>query len=566
MAEDCREKILSQDYWDFIIPNYRKDINIVFPENQVCIQDLGLGFRLISVDKKYVGELTVERYGYNVIPNCYALLDMSALNESGISALQNYPTLQLKGSGIMIGFIDTGIDYESAVFRNMDGSTRIAGIWDQTIQTGKLPEGFLYGSEYTEDMINEALRSADPRDIVPTVDTEGHGTFMASVAAGGSSPENQFVGAAPQSVIGMVKLKEAKTFLKDFYAIKPDALCFQENDVMQGLHYLHLLAEKRQMPLVLCVALGSTFGGHNGSTMLSHMLEDYSGTLDRCVVIGGGNEANQRHHYYGVLSSLDTTREVEVRVEKGSTGFVAELWTHLPNIMTAYLISPSGEKSPGISIRQGSRYTLTFPFDNTQVEVEYRLLTDNNDSQLIFFRFRNPAEGIWRIGVQPLHILDGIFHLWISMQEFLDGNVYFMESNPDYTVTDPGSTRGAMTVAYYNGQENSVDINSGRGYTRNRMIKPDYAVPGVQVTGTAGGDRFVSRSGSSVATGIAAGASALILEWLKGQPASRGATTSQVANIIILGTNQETLPEFPNKEWGYGTMDIYQSLDRLRRL
>ena len=123
MAEDCREKILSQDYWDFIIPNYRKDINIVFPENQVCIQDLGLGFRSISVDKKYVGELTVERYGYNVIPNCYALLDMSALNESGISALQNYPTLQLKGSGIMIGFIDTGIDYESAVFRNMDGST-----------------------------------------------------------------------------------------------------------------------------------------------------------------------------------------------------------------------------------------------------------------------------------------------------------------------------------------------------------------------------------------------------------------------------------------------------------
>lgn len=168
--------------------------------------------------------------------------------------------------------------------------------------------------------------------------------------------------------------------------------------------------------------------------------------------------------------------------------------------------------------------------------------------------------------MQPLHILDGIFHLWISMQEFLDGNVYFLEANPDYTVTDPGSTRGAMTVAYYNGQENSVDINSGRGYTRNRMIKPDYAVPGVQVTGTAGGDRFVSRSGSSVATGIAAGASAIILEWLKGQPASRGATTSQVANIIILGTNQETLPEFPNKEWGYGTMDIYQSLDRLRRL
>ncbi len=566
MPENCREKILSQDYWDFIIPDYRKNLDIVFPESQMCIQQLGFGYRAVYVDKRFVGDLTIERYGYNTIPNCYALQDMFTLNEAGISAVQNYPNLQLQGNGIMIGFVDTGINYQNAVFRNSDGSTRIAGIWDQTIQSGTLPEGFSYGSEYTEAMINDALRSRQPLDIVPSVDTYGHGTFTASVAAGGKSPENQFVGAAPKAVIGMVKLKEAKAFLKEFYAIKEDAVCFQENDIMQGIYYLHQLAEKRQMPLVICITLGSNFGGHNGRSLLSRILEDYSNTLDRCVVIGGGNEANQRHHYFGVVDTIESAKEVEIRVEEGNTGFVAELWTILPNIMTAYLISPSGERSPGISIRQGSRYRLNFPFDKTEVEVEYRLLMDNNESQLIFFRFKNPVEGIWRIGVKPLRILDGRFHIWTSMKEFLDGNVYFLEANPDYTVTEPGSTRGAMTAAYYNGADNSVDINSGRGYTRNRLIKPDYAVPGVSVTGVDETGSFVESSGSSAATGIAAGGAALIMEWLEGQPASQGITTSQVSNIIILGTNQETLPEFPNKEWGFGTMDIYQSLDRLRML
>ena len=566
MPEECREKILSQDYRDFIIPDYRKGTELVFPQNQICIQDLGFDYRAAYVDKQAAPDITLERYGYNAIPGCYGLIDMASLNAAGISAVQNYPTLQLLGNGIMIGFVDTGIDYQNSIFRDATGGTRIAGIWDQTIQTGTLPEGFSYGSEYTADQINEALRSEDPLSIVPSVDTNGHGTFVASVAAGDTNAENRFQGAAPRAAIGMVKLKEAKDYLKEFYAIQEDAVCFQETDIMQGLYYLHKLAERQNMPLVICVALGSNFGGHNGATTLSRILENYANTLNHCVVIGGGNEANERHHYYGALDESDEAQEVEIRVEQGNTGFVAELWTTLPNIVTAYIISPSGERSPVISVRQASRYNLTFPFERTQVQIEYRLLTDNNDSQLLFFRFAEPAEGIWRIGVKPLRIWDGAFHIWLSMKEFIDGNVYFLQANPDYTLTEPGSIRCAITVSYYNAIDNSVDINSGRGYTRNRLIKPDFAAPGVQVTGAGAQGRFVKRSGSSIAAGITAGASALIMEWLIEQPNTIGITTSQIKNIIMLGTNQEVLPEYPNREWGYGTMDIYQSLDRLRSL
>lgn len=565
-AEGCREMILSQDTRDFIIPDYKKETEVVFPQSQACVQEVGFDYRVVYVDESLAGEITIERYSYNSIPGCYALIDTDAVNEAGISAVQNYPTLMLQGKGIMIGFVDTGIDYQNPVFRDSGGSTRIAGIWDQTIQTGDFPEGFTYGSEYTEEMINEALRSENPERIVPSQDTEGHGSFMASVAAGSPSPENRFQGAAPKATIAMVKLKEAKAYLKNFYGISQEAVCFQENDIMQGIYYLHKLAEKRDMPLVICLALGSSFGGHNGATPLSGILDNYADTPNRCVVIGGGNETSQRHHFYDILAPGQGAKEVEIRVEESGTGFAAELWTTLPNVVTVYIVSPSGEKSPSISVRQASRYNLKFIFDRTTVDIEYRLLMDNNDSQLLFFRFQSAAQGIWRIGVEPLRIADGAFHIWMSMKEFLSGNVYFLEADPDYTVTDPGSTRRAITVSYYNGLDNSVDINSGRGYTRNSLIKPNFAAPGVQVTGAGPDGRFEKRSGSSIAAGITAGASALIIEWLLQQMENAGVTTSEVKNIIILGTNQGTLPEYPNREWGYGTMDIFQSLDRLRSL
>jgi hypothetical protein len=56
------------------------------------------------------------------------------------------------------------------------------------------------------------------------------------------------------------------------------------------------------------------------------------------------------------------------------------------------------------------------------------------------------------------------------------------------------------------------------------------------------------------------------MEWLLKRPESLTVSTSQVANIMILGAGRKTLPEFPNQEWGYGTLDVYQSLDRLRSL
>ena len=308
MSEQCKEKILSEDYWDFIIPLYRDEELEAVDPGYVCIQQMDFGYKSVSIDSKILLPLSFRQYWYSTIPKCYTLLDMQPLDAAGIITLQNYPTLQLMGEGMMIGFLDTGIDYQNEVFRNLNGTTRISGIWDQTIQTGNPPEGFAYGTEYTQTMIDMALQSEKPETIVPSKDADGHGTFVASVAAGSAKIENRFLGAAPEAAIAMVKLKPAKNYLKEFFAITEEAVCYQENDIMLGLRYLNELARKKGMPLVICVALGTSFGGHNGDSLLANILDSYAALRNRCVVTGTGNEAAQRHHYYGSFSDVQDMR------------------------------------------------------------------------------------------------------------------------------------------------------------------------------------------------------------------------------------------------------------------
>mgnify|MGYP007116383155 CR=1 FL=1 len=115
------------------------------------------------------------------------------------------------------------------------------------------------------------------------------------------------------------------------------------------------------MPLVLCLALGTSFGGHNGSSILSRALQEYAGRIHRCVVIGGGNEAAQRHHYYGRFQEAGEIREAELRVEEGVGEFAAELWTTLPISSLPIWYRPPGRKARRSRCGRGAGISLSFP-------------------------------------------------------------------------------------------------------------------------------------------------------------------------------------------------------------
>ena len=219
---ECEEAVYSNDYYDFIMEYVLQGRPVI----KDCTQKINDIFEVAYLSRNSNLLLNIQNYEYTSIPKCYTLLDESALEASGILRIQNQPALSLKGQGVLIGFLDTGINYENPVFRSSDGSTRVAAVWDQTDRSGTPPEGFIYGSEYTSAQINEALQSGNPREIVPVTDPDGHGTFMASVAAGTQIPEEEFIGAAPYAKIAMVKLKPAKEYLREFFFIPKNAEAF----------------------------------------------------------------------------------------------------------------------------------------------------------------------------------------------------------------------------------------------------------------------------------------------------------------------------------------------------
>ena len=562
----CRGRILSDDYRDFIVSQLgRSEFRSIITED-TCVQEAEFVYNIVYVEKERADPITFETYSYNSIPKCYTLLDVDAMTQAGILQVQNYPTLNLQGSGVMIGFVDTGIDYQNPIFRNLDGSTRIAGIWDQTIQEGNPPKGLSYGTEYRREQIDEALRGENPLQVVPSRDEISHGTFLASVAAGGADEANQFIGAAPDATIAVVKLKPAKPYLKEFYQIRTDAPCYQETDVMLGLKYLNELAEELDVPLVICIALGTNMGGHSALSPLSGLLEIYSSLSKRAIVIGAGNEANQRHHYLGRAENENDVKEVEIRVASGVSGFCMELWTENPNIMGVTVVSPSGGRTPEFPVRSGETQEYQFIFEGPRVTIDCHLFLERSNAELIFFRMRNPTEGIWKVVVRPIQVAEGIFHIWLPLTEFLENEVYFLESNPDYTITEPSSTITAMTVGFYNGTDNSIAISSGRGYTRGGVIKPNFVAPGVNVTGAVMRNQFAERTGSSIAAGITAGAAALMLEWLVYRGERGEADSIQIRNLLTLGTERTANEVYPNRTWGYGRLNLYRAFEELRRL
>ena len=561
----CREWILSEEYRDFIINDNRTPFFENIAQNPVCEQYAGFSYRCIYLPRLQAEPLTSSRFSYNAIPKCYAPLSMETLNQAGILSIQNYPTLQLKGNGVLIGFIDSGIDYENEVFRNLDGSTRIAAIWDQTEQSGTPPSQFLYGSEYSRELINEALASDSPSSVVPSVDETGHGTFIASLAAGSAVPSRQFLGAAPESTLAVVKLKPAKAYLKEFYFIPDDSVCYQETDIILALRYLNELADSLDMPLVLCIALGTSMGGHIGSLPLSNLIENYSSYANRIPVIAVGNEADKRHHYYNEIMNVDDEKTVEIRVGEGVPGFTMELWTEIPNILSISLVSPSGESTSTIPIRGNTITELPFLFERTRVVVDYRILVEQTNSELISFRFSAPAPGIWKLNVKPLRVIDGRFHIWLPLTEFIGGEVYFLDSAPYYTLTNPANTLNSIVVSYYNGSTGGLALASGRGYTRTDLINPNITAPGIEVEGALPQGRFAVRSGASIAAAVTSGAAALLLEWLF-QIGTPSIDSYQLKSLMILGAVRPPGMEYPNREWGFGQLNLYNTLDEMRRL
>lgn len=569
----CLNPILSNEYRDFLIaPEFLQEYAY---EPRYCVQRIGRTAACIYVPMTDFPTMPMASTEYTAIPKLYGLMEGEPGSQIRSIALQQEDYMGLTGEGVLIGFIGTGINYTSNYFRNNDGSTRIAAIWDQTIQTGQSPADISYGSVYTQDNINEALTLDNPFSIVPSQDTLGNGTYLASVAAASENESGSFRGVAPKASIAAVKLKECKAYLREYYAVREGVPAYQENDIMLAISYLRNLADSLFMPLVICMGLGTSIGNHNNSSFLTQYIDEIS-IGARCVVAGTGNEANQRHHFQGNFNlsnngiSYDTDTpdtpylDVEVRVEDNFTGFWMELWGKSPDIYSIAVISPSGEMLQRIPYRIDTGLDYRFVFEGSNISISYHIMGEYLGDPLILIRMNAPANGIWIFRIYGTRLTYGSFHMWLPLSEFIDGQTYFLTSNPEMTLTEPSTSERAICVSSYDTRNNSIFLESGRGYTFTGLIKPYFAAPGVGIPGINLRNSITRRSGTGGSTALTAGACALLFQWTSVLGNDPDIGIIRLSTLLIRGAERYPNRTYPNREWGFGSLNLNNTFENFR--
>ncbi|MBO5388028.1 MAG: S8 family peptidase [Lachnospiraceae bacterium] len=595
----CSSYIYSDSHLALLI-KYDNDLNGVIKfVNPECVDVINSRF-LVAYRKAFDVDKPEEffQFGYGGIPKIYGLMDMSAVEDIGAYAVRNLPGLNLTGDNVVIGFVDTGIDYRSPVFLDRQGRSRIRYIWDQGEEVyGKGPTVFGYGAEFTGEDINRAIASDNPYEIVPSRDLVGHGTYMASLAAGLENLEDNFSGVAPESEIIMVKLKSAPKILQDFYYIDEDKPCYSEVDIVQGIRYLVQKAVQLSKPMVICLGMGTNQGGHDGNSNLELYMEALSGLRGICFVAPAGNELGGRHHYSGTAILYNTHRgfggerdgvvedtssknenptssfgseTVEINVEENVLGFTMEIWGNAPGLLKLSVISPTGERQDGPPPNESTGIIGDFVFEGSSVFMKNVVVESETGDQLLFLRFDKPAQGIWRIEVsETVNQLGGGFNMWLPIEDFIGDKATFIMANPFVTVSSPGNGRGCITVAAYNDTNGAIYARSGRGFTRKGRVKPDITAPGVLVKGvfatSSEGVLYSERSGSSVATSLTAGAAALMLEWGIVRGNNPAMNTENIKQLFIRGARRTKENFYPSEIWGWGILDILQTFQNIRQ-
>ena len=498
----------------------------------------------------------------NMLPVAMGLLDQRSLEAAGIIQVQQQPYLDLRGRGVLIGFVDTGIDYTVSAFQYEDGTSKIKYIWDQTIQ-GNAPEGFHFGTEYSEREINSALKSENPFAVVPHRDTVGHGTFLASVAA--SREDGEYIGAAPDAEIIAVKLKRAGPFFYERFLIPQwQENAYASSDFMLGVQYIINKAEELGRPVAICVALGTNIGGHNGLNLMEEYLTRLSYMTGVAIVCAAGNESQAGHHATGRLLSKGESQDIELLAGERGEDIYLNLVNGAPDRIAVSITSPTGELVSGIPVRSGTSYSTNLILERSRVTIEYYLPLRGSGDQFTTIKILYPTPGIWRITVFGEIVLSGVYHLWLPITGFVDPGTAFLTPSPNYTIVIPATAAGVITCGAYNSRNNSLYTASSWGPTR-ESLSPDFASPGVNVGGIFP-IGYGEMSGTSVSAAITAGACALMLQWGVVDGNETTLTTNRIRAYLIRGCVRTGSIEYPNVQWGYGRLNLYNALSIMRQM
>lgn len=547
------------------------------------VEYLIAGYAVLTVPEQFVDRMVeLEEIEYVEMPKRYFYdIEMPTDNSCIAQVTLRHPNLS--GAGVLVAVLDSGIDYKLPEFRKPDGSTRIRFLWDQTLQpeaparagTGREaggsaatdmggaenaamdgtqdsalnaarparrpPAGYRLGVEFDSAQINQALAApAGQRqyELLPSIDSSGHGTAVAGIAAGDSP---MYQGVAPEAELLIVKLG------------LPDAASFpRTTEIMRAVTYAIHKAKELRMPLVINLSFGNTYGAHDGSSLIERFLDNAAEIGRTVICVGSGNEGNSGGHLAGSLLQEDNIAggrpgagipsgsadgipsrigpiarpvSVELAVADYERTLNVQLWKNYCDTYRIFLRSPGGQETQLPEMINGGKYTLTL--EQTQILVYFGKPAPYAVAEEIYFEMlpegRNYINsGVWTIRLEPLQVVTGRYYFYLPSAVVRAAGTGFYQSTPEVTLTIPSTAAKVISVGAYDSTYEAYADFSGRGYAdANRTIgvvaaglaKPDLAAPGVGILAPDIYGGYTPVTGTSFATPIVAGSCALLMEW-----------------------------------------------------
>ena len=565
--------------WELIV-KYNGDIGKL-QSNVIQVEELIAGYAIVTIPEGLIDTFS----GLDEVEFVEKPKRLYFSTQKGKLGSCIYPVTArepyLTGQGVLIAVIDSGIDYESPEFRDAQGNTRIQFLWDQTLNAGQVnellpqeaaefaekaapPDGFGIGVEFSKYRIDAALKSRFPKQIVPSVDTSGHGTAVAAIAAaGGRLLEGQYQGVAPESELLIVKMGTPM----------PNSFP-KTTELMRAMTYVIKKAVEMGKPLAINLSFGNTYGSHEGTSLVERFLDNAAEIGRNVVCVGSGNEGAAGGHVagsFGPNTGALEKRRIEFGVGNYQTAFSVQLWKEYVDLLGIELVSPGGRSTVVDMQITGGRSVI---LEKTRILIYVGEPSPYSIDQEVYFDFL-PVNGyvdagVWTISLSPIKTVTGNYDLYLPSNAVLSAATRFVTPTPDKTLTIPSTASKVITVGAYDTSYESYADFSGRGYPlvsvlggrlAQREVKPDLAAPGVNIRTIGPNNSFMEVSGTSFATPFVTGSAALMMEWgiVRGEdPFLYGEKVKAYLRRGAKPIRGERV--YPNEKVGYGAICVENSL------
>lgn len=518
-------------------------------------------------------------------------MDASAISEAKIDVSRTEAKVDLlhngtgisrpyKGNGVIVGIVDSGIDWKHLDFKNAGGS-RIQYLWDMS-GTSNPPAGYSYGTEYTKAQID-----ANQCGEIDGDDGGGHGTHVSGTATGNGGALPNYIGMAPESDI---------LFVKGFRS----GPGFANSDVVDGCNYIFQKAQQIGKPAVINLSLGGHYSPHDGTSLYDQALSNLTGNGKLIVAAAGNEGGNPIHLSYEVTgSSYNDANETFYELATNAAFVASDMWYNGGNISVGIAAYDANLTligyTPGVAPTQKMEdlaFTVngvTYGYINIDATGvnnpnnganEVVISIDGHNGQV------NINNCFWTVYTYGT----GTFDAWSLGQGRFSTyapQTWIKPGDDLKTIGTPGTANKIICVGSYVTKNQWVDVTgtvqyqpgnpiigsissfSSKGPTRDGRLKPDLCAPGEVIvaayssfltqtpqTNIIQGGKHQKMEGTSMASPHVTGSVALLLE------KNSALNYDQVVTILKNTTKKDNFTgTTPNNIYGHGKLDAYNAFN-----